>query len=380
MKSFLDIFIQRGLGYEMEKNDLEEKFAQTDFRDEKKKMVKKGVRMKTFLTIGICVILFPLFCLINQAESTNPKQRVGKDRGQVSAVEVVRAQFGSGPDHIGVTTPPEANPEGPMSFALGRDGEIYILDQINSRIQVFKSGKRVRTIPISIKESVEFKDIALTPDSKIVLLGRFYVKGHEKASIYIIDSSGKILNVISLEDRSLVPDSGEVTEMQIVREGKFSGIWVELEQRSVRVASLDGKSIERISVPGKLSLNGRRLFRAEKIGDTTAVIYRSEEDNLSKWEPERTVYFEVEIVHLLGLWDDQNGRTYLGAFLEDQSNTFNTIVVLSPEGKELRRLKLFVQKMPHEIYHSVRVSPDGHIFQMALNDPGVFVRRYDLTY
>ena len=168
--------------------------------------------------------------------------------------------------------------------------------------------------------------------------------------------------------------------MQIVREGKFSGIWVELEQRSVRVASLDGKSIERISVPGKLSLNGRRLFRAEKIGDTTAVIYRSEEDNLSKWEPERTVYFEVEIVHLLGLWDDQNGRTYLGAFLEDQSNTFNTIVVLSPEGKELRRLKLFVQKMPHEIYHSVRVSPDGHIFQMALNDRGVFVRRYDLTY
>lgn len=271
----------------MEKNDLEEKFAQADFRDEKGKMVKKGVRMKTFLTIGICVILFPLFCLINQAESTNPKQRVGKDRGQVSAVEVVRGGFGSGPDSIGIVTPKEANPEGPMSFALGRNGEIYIL---------------------------------------------------------------------------------------------WSGIWVDVEDRSVRVAKLDGTpDPDRISVPGKFSFDGRRLIGANKIGDAAAVIYRSKEDHFSKWD-EYTVSFEMFIAHLLGLWDDRNGRIYLGAFLIDEPKSSAIVVVLTPGGKELGRVKLYVQKAPHEIYHSVRVSPDGHIFQMALNDRGVFVRRNDLTY
>ncbi|NWF93220.1 MAG: hypothetical protein HXY46_09905 [Syntrophaceae bacterium] len=325
-------------------------------------------------------ILFFLLCFFTHAESKNPKQKPAKDHSQVRTMEVVRAGFGSGPDNIGIITPQEANPEGPMSFAVGKNREIYILDQINSRLQVFQGGKRVKTIPISIKDSVGFKDIALTPENKIVLLGRFYVKGHEKTSVYIIDSVGKNLNIISLEDGSLIPDSGEVTEIQIVEEGKFSGIWVGLEQRCVRVASLDGKSIERISVSGKLSLNGKRLLRAEKIGDATAVIYRSEEDSLSRWEPERTVYFETEIVHLLGLWDDRNGRIYLGAFLEDQSKTFNTIVVFNPEGKELGRVKLFVQKAPHEIYHPIRVFPDGLIFQMALDDRGIFVRRYDLTY
>lgn len=327
----------------------------------------------------IFCILFFLFCLVSYAQSIDPGQGV-KYLGQVKIVDVVRASFGSGPNDIGIITPSEANPEGPMSFALGSAGEIVVLDQINSRIQVFKSGKRIKTISIPTEKFIRFKDIVVTPENKIVLLGGFYVKGHEKTSIYIIDSSSKILNCIPLEDGRLVPDSGEVTGVYIIKEGNFQGIWITLSgNRSVRVASIDGGSVERISVPGKLSLNGRRLLKAEKIGDATAVIYRSEEDSASKWEPECTVHFEMAIVHLLGIWDDQKGRMYLGAFLENQPKTFNTIVVFSPEGKELGRLKLFVQKMPHEIFESFRISPDGHIFQMALDEQGIFVRRYDLS-
>lgn len=54
------------------------------------------------------------------------------------AVDVVRARCGSGPEELGITTPQEANPEGPMSFAPGSKGEIYVLAQINLRIQVFR--------------------------------------------------------------------------------------------------------------------------------------------------------------------------------------------------------------------------------------------------
>jgi hypothetical protein len=54
-------------------------------------------------------------------------------------VQVVRAACGSGPDDVLNIVPHEAMPEGPMSFALGNNGEIYILDQLNLRIQVFRN-------------------------------------------------------------------------------------------------------------------------------------------------------------------------------------------------------------------------------------------------
>lgn len=50
---------------------------------------------------------------------------------KVKSIDVLRAKFGSGSDQIRVTTPSEANPEGPMSFALGGGEEICILDQLN---------------------------------------------------------------------------------------------------------------------------------------------------------------------------------------------------------------------------------------------------------
>lgn len=84
------------------------------------------------------------------------------------------------------------------------------------------------------------------------------------------------------------------------------------------------------------------------------------------------------IGHLIGLGNDRHGRIYLGAFLVEEPKASNIVVILTPEGKEIGRVKLFVQKMPHEIHRSLRISPDGCIFQMALDKGGVFVRRYEL--
>lgn len=334
------------------------------------KVMNRSLKFSIFFAPFIC-----LFLLVNDAESSDLKKTFVK----VKEMEILRARFGSGSDEIGITSSSECEPiaEGPTSFALSKDEEIYILDQVNSRIQVFKGGRRINSIPL--KKDLRFKDIALTPDNKIVLLESFFKNGYEKRSIHILDSNGKTINVIPLEDGRLIPNSLEVIEILIVREGKFTGIWVVLENRSVRIASLDGKSVKRISVPGKLSLNGKRVLQAEKIGDITAVIYRSKEDSLSKWEPEYIVHFEMAIAYLLGIWDDQKERIYLGVSLEDQSKSYNTIVVFSPEGKELGYLNLFIQSMPHEIWQSIRVSSEGNIFQMALDEKGVFVRKYTLT-
>ncbi len=146
----------------------------------------------------------------------------------------------------------------------------------------------------------------------------------------------------------------------------------------MRIASLEGKPFsERVSVPGMLTPDGKHLMSADRIGDVTAVIYYSQE-KFSILE-QYTVEFDMYADCLLGIWSDRNGRIYLGAMLIEEPKASNIVVVLTPEGKELGRVELFAQKMPHEIYHSIRVSPDGDIFQMALDEKEVFIRRYRLT-
>jgi len=176
-----------------------------------------------------------------------------------------------------------------------------------------------------------------------------------------------------------VPNASEVIGIYTVHSGDLAGMWLDLGDRSVRIASLEGKAIaDRILISGKLTLNGKHLIRAERIGDVTAIIYHTQE-KFSTWS-QHTITFDMYLAYLLGLWDDRSGRIYLGVFLGEGANASNIFVVLTPEGKELGRAELFVQKMPHEIHRSVRVSPDGHIYQMALDENCVFVTKYSLTY
>ncbi|MDR7427002.1 MAG: hypothetical protein QN175_11435 [Armatimonadota bacterium] len=290
---------------------------------------------------------------------------------EVRGVEVVRARFGAGPDALGVITPREGNPEGPMSFDLGRNGEIFVLDQVNSRVQVFRAGERRRTIRIP---GQTFVDVAIASANRIVLLDNLV-----KKAVYVLTSEGRVLNIVPLEGRS-ISYAPAVEGVYSREDGKWAGVWVEVEERSVRIAAPHGAPmVNRISVPGRFNLDGRRLMRAGKIGDTTAVVYLSKEDSLAQWS-EYTVSFPMFIAHLLGLWDDRKGRIYLGAFLEEGSAASNVVVILGPQGRELGRVRLFVQRMPHEVYRSVRVSPEGKIFQMALGARGVFVKVFDPGY
>jgi len=328
--------------------------------------------MKTVLIIsGFYVIPFCLFCLLGRPQSANPAERVEKDRGQVTAVEVVRARFGSGPDDIGIVTPKEANPEGPVSFALGSGGNIYVLDQINSRIQVFKEGKRIRSIPIPFKTVM---DIDVLPDGKIVLLDNLV----KKAACFL-EPGGKVIHHVPLVGEN-VPYAPEVEGIYTIYGSDLAGIWLDLGNRSVRVASLEGKPFSsRILVSGKLTPDGRRLLRASKLGEATVLYERSKKDRFSLWDSS-TFFFNMFIDYVYGIWEDRLGRVYLGVYIVENSKSLNLIVVLDPErNEELGRAELFVQEMPHEIHRSIRVSPDGHIFQMALDKRGVFMKRYGLT-
>lgn len=88
--------------------------------------------MKIFYA-GLWVTLFVMLWIVSGAS--------GRENFiKVKVSEIVRAKFESGPDNIEILTPSEANPEGPMSFALGSGGEIYILgtEEIGSGLQLCK--------------------------------------------------------------------------------------------------------------------------------------------------------------------------------------------------------------------------------------------------
>jgi len=337
--------------------------------------MRNKLRIK-FLLIFLIFGLSLKTAIISEKSEGSPVllQKQRHSAREIHPMEILRVPIGSGPNEIGVIIPDEGNPEGPMSFALGKNEEIYVLDQINRRIQVYKNNVRVETIPLGADT---YDDIDLCSDKKIVLLDSLI-----EESIFIINRKGGILNKIPLKGK-LIPDPLEVLEIQIVEEGKFAGIWVALDRRSIRLASLDGQSFQPIGVPGKFSLDGKRLMKAEKIGEITAVVYRSEENSFARWEPEITVEFSWPIISLLGLWDDRNENIYLGAFLSSENERgeevfANEFVVLNSQGKEINRFRIFVQEEPHEIRRSIRISPEGYLYQMVVDKDYILILKYEL--
>lgn len=170
-------------------------------------------------------------------------------------------------------------------------------------------------------------------------------------------------------------DPAAATGVYRVEAGDPRGIWVDLGDRSQRIAYLDGNpDRNRISVPGKWSRDGNRLIRAEKIGNTTAAVYRSPDGGGSA--KQSLVSFDKYLDHLSDVWDDTLGRIYPGAFLMEEPEASNTVVALDEEGWEAGRAQLWVQRAEHKIYRAFRVSPDGHIYQMEIDRGDVFIRRY----
>ncbi|MEO0263359.1 MAG: hypothetical protein ABIM62_06510 [candidate division WOR-3 bacterium] len=284
---------------------------------------------------------------------------------KINAREILNVNQGSGENEIGVITPSEANPEGPMSFAIGRNEEIYILDQLNKRIQVFKNGEKIKTIPIP-EES--FKDIELIND-KILLLDIDF-----KKSVYVIDHKGEIIKIIKIEGK-LIPEAAEVVEIQAVQNGKWKGIWAYLGNRSVKIADLDLSERERISVPGKISQDGERIFDIKIEGEATITIYIYEKGSLSNYN-QGSIFLDAYVTNILGIWDNKMGRIYVGVSLEEKDFS-NYIVVIDSNFKEIGKFNLEVQKLPHEIWRSIRVSEKGSIYQLYLDEKKVYVKKFE---
>jgi len=298
---------------------------------------------------------------------------IGLSRGDIKdfnikAKEVLRVKIGAGPDDLGVITPSEANPEGPMSFAVSPAGEIYVLDQTNARIQVFANKRRIKTIAIPGKT---FSDLELLPNRLIALLDNVARK-----EVVILDDKGKELKSISLRQKEIA-DPGAVVGIYYRGKGNWPGLWAQMDNDSILIADSTGKAASPItSLPGLIGYGGNHLLKVEIEEDELVIISRSDE-SLKNWSDYKVV-FKLSLGQIYGLWEDNEGRIYLAVNLFNENKEANQVVVLDSSGKEIGRLALFVSSSPNEIYFPVRVTSSGLVYQLAIEEKEVVIRKYRL--
>lgn len=292
-----------------------------------------------------------------------------QEAGCGKGLEILRLKPGSSVDTIGISTPSEANPEGPMSFDLGEKGEIYVLDQVNKRVQVFLGSSWLRSLPLP--QGGVFMDLAVLPGGGVALLDT-----SAKKSVFILNKEGSLESVLPLEGRG-IPSAQEVTGIYVRTQGKWSGLWADLGGRSVLTADLEGRpDPRRISVPGTLSADGRRLLRAEKIGNSKVVVYRSEEDRFSRWE-EMHVAVQMFVENVWEVTEDAESRIWLVlGLLDERDKPRGMVMVLDRQGKTMGKISLCNTEMPHEIHRPLRITPGSDVLQMGLDKRGFFLKRF----
>ncbi|MGB9837149.1 MAG: hypothetical protein ACPLRX_10465, partial [Candidatus Saccharicenans sp.] len=147
------------------------------------------------------------------------------------------------------------------------------------------------------------------------------------------------------------------------------------DNRSFLVAEKDLRPVSSfIKIPGLLTPDGRRLLKVEIVDEKEAVVSLSNEA-FSKWK-DFSISFPLPLGVIYGVWQDARNNIYLVANVYNFRQERNQAVILNAEGREIGRVDLFVSKVPNEIFYPVRVTASGEIFQLAIEEKEVVVRKY----
>jgi hypothetical protein len=291
----------------------------------------------------------------------DPNDPAGEEIDDLASEEVLRSSWGLNKGQLGFSEPDEGSIEGPMSFAVSDSGEILVLDQINERIQVFLDGTPGRTISIP---GSTFEDIELDQAGNIWLLDRSV-----RRSVVLLDPYGNILSEAFLVGTG-VPRGGLVTGIYC----REDGLWVEVFPDLVRIADASGRpDPARPWVTGLYSQDGRLLLSTRLQGESQAVVSVRPVDGASG-EKIFEVTFDGIAEILMGPFTDRYGRIYLGAHLAGQGVE---VVSLEPDGAVRGRATLPPASRAEEMFRTLRVTADGVVYQLAVDEDGAIVRRVE---
>ena len=285
------------------------------------------------------------------------------------AVDVLAvASWGDGPSDLGRTRAPESNPEAPMSLVANAAGEVFVLDQVNARVQVFDAkGKITRSIPIPTHTA---QDLALDPRGGIALLDRLVDK-----AVVFVDATGKETKRVAIVGDG-IQEGGAATGLFATNDG----FWIEVEHRSmVRVALPNGDpDLARTTIEGRRTIDGGPLLQAARDPSGFAVVSSSGQTPFLVRVP-----FAEPVVQLEALESDAKGGVYLAAHLGIEQpiapytliDQTVVVVALDAAGSELGRIEFPAPDAEDEQLRPIAIGPDGAVYHLHAGATAATLRR-----
>jgi hypothetical protein len=290
-------------------------------------------------------------------------------RGSRSAVKgqvVVSTPWGSGPAELGRVDGDESDPVGPASLNVHPDGDIYVLDTVNGRIQVYGDGRHKRSIPLP---RGYWEDLVFAPGGQLVLLDRLL-----RRAVIFLDREGDILREVPVEGLG-VPETAGITQLVSCPDG----IWVQYEGNGcVRVALLDGSADpQRRMALGLPIMAGQEVLHGRISGEVTVTLYRGTMDH-RKWTA-FPVPFKLPVSAINLVAADELGRIFLAAHLVERDPKpveREEVVVLDQGGRQLERFEIPVPTREHQVFRPLTVTRDGIVFAMSVAGEQAEIRRF----
>jgi hypothetical protein len=204
---------------------------------------------------------------------------------------VLKASVGNGPGELGYLIQ-EGGKEGPEAFTVAEDQLIYIADNVNKRVNVYKNGSF--SYEIAIPFSHYIRGIAVSQD-------RLYLLDNDKGSIFVASLQGELLQEVP------APAGVEGYAMEKLYKDNTGKVWLSANQSSYPVSqepALYSSAAAGISESTKLPLTLKKDQKTAQISQNGAKI-------------------EIAASELLGsvnvLSVDQNNSLYVELF--DQVDT-----------------------------------------------------------
>lgn len=254
-----------------------------------------------------------------------------------------------------------------MSFTHGRDGGLYVLDQVNGRI-LRRAADGTWLPPIKLP-GVTAQDLRVDSTGGVAVLDRL---GDRSLQRY--DAAGTAQGSVPLVQLGLADAAGATG----LFDDDAGGLFIEesLQGQGKRVVhSIDGGPV----LPGRPSRDGARLVSAAIVSRTAGqlVVRALEVGGTKRWES--PIVTSPSIVSIVLCDTDSDGNVYVGVLharptkgSTELSDEQLDVWKLTPNGTTHGHAALAHPASGLDTLHELSVGPDGTVWWMhpAANDAG----------
>lgn len=287
--------------------------------------------------------------------------------------------WGAAPGQAGRRWAAEQNPEAPMALDVAPDGAVWLLDQVNGRVQRLRVATDGGVTQLgSVQVSATSQDLALTPTDGLWLLDRFVSK-----SARLVDAATGVTRADVALSGSGVAEPGAVSALW----QRGDGLWVEVEHATlVRVSNSAGvPDPVRPLLPGRVAPGGQRAVKALRVPPNRVVLQALALPHRPQTAPEwvADLKLPLPIWAIADVSFDATGRAWvvvdLARFVPGEDAPVERgrmAVAVDTTGREVQRLTLCPPIGPEEQFRTARIGGDGALYSMCRGESGLRIERW----